>query len=67
MQSMHPAYPPLPRPDTRPTAPPPQGDAPLPCVDSQALFGPARELHIDHQGQRYRLRITALGKLILTK
>lgn len=36
-------------------------------VDSQALLGAAQEIEIVHAGQIYRLRRTALGKLILTK
>jgi hemin uptake protein HemP len=36
-------------------------------VTSQALFAGADELEITHQGSQYRLRQTALGKLILTK
>jgi hemin uptake protein HemP len=36
-------------------------------ITSQALFAGADELEISHQGSRYRLRQTALGKLILTK
>lgn len=31
------------------------------------LMGAAREAIIEHSGQPYRLRITASGKLILTK
>ena len=31
------------------------------------LFGDARELILEHNGQTYRLRITANDKLILTK
>ena len=38
-----------------------------PCVRSDKLLGGGRELHIDHNGARYRLRVTASGKLILTK
>lgn len=34
---------------------------------SSQLFGAAREVQILHDGQVYRLRITAMGKLILTK
>lgn len=34
---------------------------------SAELLGPHREVLIDHQGACYRLRLTALGKLILTK
>jgi hemin uptake protein HemP len=36
-------------------------------LDSQALLGPRGEVWIAHQGQLYRLRVTAQGKLILTK
>ena len=36
-----------------------------PCV--RKLLGGGRELLIDHNGARYRLRLTASGKLILTK
>jgi hemin uptake protein HemP len=36
-------------------------------IDSALLFRGAIELPIDHHGVRYRLRQTALGKLILTK
>jgi len=38
--------------------------APIP---SDALFGGAREVQISHGGVLYRLKQTALGKLILTK
>lgn len=38
-----------------------------PCIPSDQLFGSAREVQIDHHGMRYRLKQTALGKLILTK
>ncbi len=36
-------------------------------VASAALFRGASELRIDHGGVIYRLKLTALGKLILTK
>ena len=36
-------------------------------LDSQMLFGTARELLIRHNGAVYRLRMTRAGKLILTK
>jgi hemin uptake protein HemP len=36
-------------------------------IDSAALLGPQGEVHIVHQQQLYRLRVTSLGKLILTK
>ena len=39
----------------------------IPRWTSGQLFGPASEVHIEHAGSIYRLRITALGKLILTK
>lgn len=41
-------------------------DAP-PRVSSQSLLGGRAEIEILHGGQVYRLRRTALGKLILTK
>lgn len=31
------------------------------------LFGDASEIQIEHRGERYSLRITRNGKLILTK
>jgi len=36
-------------------------------IDSRMLFGDARMLPIHHEGSVYYLRITSLGKLILTK
>jgi hemin uptake protein HemP len=39
----------------------------IPCVRSQALFGRAREILIEHCGCYYRLRLTHSNKLILTK
>jgi hemin uptake protein HemP len=38
-----------------------------PTVPSQQLLQGQRELLILHAGQTYRLRLTAQGKLILTK
>ena len=60
---------------TTPSAPAPQTAAPARSpepgharsVDSQALFGAARQLLIVHQGETYKLQITRQGKLILTK
>ncbi len=43
------------------------GDERLRRYSTIELFGPDVELIIDHNGQRYRLRITRQGKLILTK
>lgn len=37
------------------------------AIASESLFGGAVEVEIVHLGARYRLRKTALGKLILTK
>ncbi|MCW5667916.1 MAG: hemin uptake protein HemP [Piscinibacter sp.] len=42
-------------------------DLPLPRWDSQTLLGAQREAVIEHRGEHYRLRLTAAGKLILTK
>ena len=36
-------------------------------IDSQQLFAGAHEVQIHHHGAVYRLKQTALGKLILTK
>ncbi|WP_084327188.1 hemin uptake protein HemP [Salinarimonas rosea] len=38
-----------------------------PVVDVRALVGEGREAIIRHNGESYRLRITAANKLILTK
>lgn len=56
-----------PDPPTR-HAPPsaPAGESPQ-RIDSALLLRGANELLIDHHGVLYRLRQTALGKLILTK
>ena len=40
---------------------------PARVVDSARLFEGASEVLIDHHGVIYRLKRTALGKLILTK
>jgi hemin uptake protein HemP len=39
----------------------------VPSLRAADLFGDARELILEHNGQMYRLRITANDKLILTK
>jgi hemin uptake protein HemP len=36
-------------------------------VQTGELFGDRREIVIEHDGERYRLRITRRGKLILQK
>ncbi|MBS7698716.1 MAG: hemin uptake protein HemP [Chelatococcus sp.] len=55
--------------ETSPPAPPASAkhSAEQPVVNAQQLFGDKRELVIVHNGERYRLRITANDKLILTK
>jgi len=40
---------------------------PVRSIDSSQLFAGAVEVQIDHFGAVYRLKQTALGKLILTK
>ncbi len=48
----------------------PHRGAPAPAfraIASEALFGGAGEVRISHRGSLYRLKQTALGKLILTK
>lgn len=41
--------------------------APDRVLRAEELFGPSREVWIDLDGVRYRLRITRRGKLILQK
>ena len=36
-------------------------------LSTESLFQSAKEIEIEHSGEVYRLRQTALGKLILTK
>ncbi|WP_254506893.1 hemin uptake protein HemP [Anatilimnocola floriformis] len=40
---------------------------PVRIIPAEELFAGRREIWIQHGDQRYRLRITAAGKLILTK
>lgn len=35
-------------------------------IDSGKLFGQGKAVHIEHEGKVYELRVTRLGKLILT-
>lgn len=49
------------------SSPVPSGPAQARCIDSATLLGPRGEVFILHQQQVYRLRVTAQGKLILTK
>lgn len=42
--------------------------APAPrVVPSRQLLGDQRQVHIEHLGEHYILRLTSRGKLILTK
>ena len=43
------------------------GDTGLVRLSTDWLFQSAKEIEIEHHGDLYRLRQTALGKLILTK
>lgn len=54
--------------------PPPAAPRPVPApipsqpvLRSEQLFGGAHEVLIEHRGSVYRLKLTSLGKLILTK
>ncbi|MBN8487336.1 MAG: hemin uptake protein HemP [Burkholderiales bacterium] len=58
---------PLPPPEQAPRPVDTTGSSPSMTWSSSQLFGAAREVQILHDGQVYRLRITAMGKLILTK
>ncbi len=50
-----------------PALPAPQAAHDCPRWDSRTLLGQAAQAEIRHGDQVYRLRLTALGKLILTK
>jgi len=59
-------------PSEAPAATPPESPASAAAatprrISSAQLFGKGTEVHIEHHGAIYRLRLTALGKLILTK
>ncbi|MBX3608042.1 MAG: hemin uptake protein HemP [Piscinibacter sp.] len=58
-----------PSPSRLPPAAPlgPEAPAVPPRWTSEALLGQQREALIEHRGEHYRLRLTAAGKLILTK
>ena len=45
----------------------PAGSGPQAPILSEKLFAGATEVQIAHRGSVYRLKQTALGKLILTK
>ncbi len=48
-------------------ADPPEPPAACPVIPAETLFQDGREVWIDHQGERYKLRITRRGRLILQK
>lgn len=56
-------------PPVDPAAADARGSAPpeTPVIDVRALLAGGREIILLHLGQRYRLRITARDRLILTK
>ncbi|HET6573330.1 MAG TPA: hemin uptake protein HemP [Fimbriiglobus sp.] len=45
----------------------PQPGEPAVVIPAEQIFGERREVWIEHNGERYRLRITRRGKLILQK
>lgn len=56
------------QPQTQPPSPPkPPAEAPAAVIPARQLFGERREVVIEHDGVRYRLRITRRNKLILQK
>jgi hemin uptake protein HemP len=48
-------------------APAPQGEGDIRYVSSAELFAGAREVVIQHEHHRYRLKITSKGGMILNK
>jgi len=51
----------------RPDASGIEGSGSVPTVEVGSIIGTGREAVIVHKGERYRLRVTANDKLILTK
>jgi hemin uptake protein HemP len=45
----------------------PKRPLPIKVIDLKELIGSAREVHLYHAGELYRLRVTKSNKLILTK
>ena len=53
---------------SQPSSSPPGNQSAAPrVVPSRELLGEQGRLQIEHQGERYLLRVTRQGKLILTK
>jgi len=46
---------------------PEAANEPPPVIRAESLFGERKEIWIEYHGERYRLRITRRGKLILQK
>ncbi len=56
------------QPDPKDTSSSPQeSSSPPKVIPAEKLFEGEREVIIEHEGERYRLRITRRGKLILQK
>ncbi len=56
--------------DESPVSDLPNAPEAMPCVvvvQAKQLFGERREIVIEYEGERYKLRITRRGKLILQK
>ena len=53
--------------DQTPSDEPGPPEPPERVIRSDELFGERREIVLEHDGERYRLRITRRGKLILQK
>jgi len=45
----------------------PKRPLPIKVIDLKELIGSAKEIHLYHAGELYRLRVTKLNKLLLTK
>jgi hemin uptake protein HemP len=57
----------MPAPNDKPSPEPAKAPPAAEVIDAARLFGSAKEVQIELQGVRYRLRITRRGKLILQK
>ncbi len=50
-----------------PSKPEEDGKSSIPCIAAESLFRGTQVVLIEYQGERYQLRRTRAGKLILTK
>lgn len=55
------------KPTAHETIPDPPSETLPVLIDSRQLFSGRDEIWIEHEGERYRLRITKRGRLILQK